>query len=116
MRRDAERISDIIDACAVVARYIESRTAADFVNDRMFQDAVVRQLTIVGEAATNLSAEFRVKHPEIPWPEISGFRNRIIHDYFGIDLDTAWKVATDDLPDLNARLAAISAAEAEEMS
>jgi len=98
MRRDAERISDIIEACALVAAYLEPRTSADFVADSLFRDAVVRQLTIVGEAATKLSLTFKARHAEIPWLEIAGFRNRIVHDYFGLDLDTAWQVATVDLP------------------
>jgi uncharacterized protein with HEPN domain len=89
MRRDAERISDIVEACGTVAVYLESRTSKDFVSDSLFRDAVVRQLTVVGEAATRLSALFKAAHPEIPWQEIAGFRNRIVHDYFGLNLDTA---------------------------
>jgi uncharacterized protein with HEPN domain len=100
MRRDAERISDIIEAAAQIALYAQDRTATDFAIDRLFQDAVIRQLTIVGEAATQLSPEFKLSHPEIPWQQIAGFRNRIVHDYFGFNLDTAWQVATASLPEL----------------
>src|SRR6266568_393562 len=109
MRRDSERIADIIEACALIADYLESRTSVDFVLDSLFRDAVVRQLTIVGEAAVNLSSDFKDRHPEIPWQEIAGFRNRIVHDYFGFNLDTAWHVATISLPLLNEQLSKILA-------
>src|SRR5258708_2699058 len=111
MRRDFERISDIIEACAVVASYLGSRTSVDFLLDSLFRDAVIRQLTIVGEAATSLSSTFKARHPGIAWHEIAGFRNRIVHDYFGFNLDTAWQVATRDLPELNAELSSILADE-----
>jgi uncharacterized protein with HEPN domain len=73
MRRDAERVSDILREGIRIAGYIDGRTAADFIADVLFQDAVVRQLTVVGEASINLSPEFKARHPEIPWPNIAGF-------------------------------------------
>jgi uncharacterized protein with HEPN domain len=109
MRRDAERISDIVEACALIAKYVESRTSVDFMLDSLFRDAVVRQLTIACEAAVNLSSDFKGRHPKIPWQEIAGFRNRIVHDYFGFNLDTAWQVATRSLPVLGGQLATILA-------
>jgi uncharacterized protein with HEPN domain len=60
----------------------------------------MRQLTIVGEAAVALSLGFKEAHPEIPWTHIGGFRNRIVHDYFGFNPDTAWQVATVALAEL----------------
>ena len=111
MRRDSERIAEITEACAKIAHYIQARTSVDFIFDDLFRDAVVRQLTIVGEAAVNLSSEFKARHPEIPWQEIAGFRNRIVHDYFGFNLDTAWLVATVSLPILNEQLSVIARAD-----
>jgi len=64
-------------------------------------------LTIVGEASTKLSREFTSRHPEIPWQQIAGFRNRIVHDYFGFNLDTAGQIATVSLPKLAALLSPI---------
>lgn len=107
MRRDSERIADIVEACALIGNCLESRTPVDFTLDSLFWDAVVRQLTIAVEAAVNLSSDFESKYPEIPWQEIAGFRNRIVHDYFGFNLDTAWQVATRSLPVLAEQLSTI---------
>lgn len=107
MRRDAQRLSDIVEAAAKVASYVATRTPVDFILDEYFQDAVLRQLTIAGEAASKLSADFRAKHSAIPWKQIVGFRQKIVHDYFGFNLDTAWNIATVGLPELAARLTEI---------
>ena len=96
-----------MEASAQVALYVRLRTLNDFTCDRIFQDAVLRQLTIVGEASTKLSREFTSRHPEIPWQQIAGFRDRIVHDYFGFNLDTAWQIATVSLPELAALLSPI---------
>ena len=93
-----------MEASAQVALYVRLRTLNDFTFDRIFQDAVLRQLTIVGEASTKVSREFTSRHPEIPWQQIAGFRNRIVHDYFGFNLDTAWQIETVSLPELAALL------------
>lgn len=111
MRRDSQRIADILEASAQVALYIRSRTLDDFTVNRIFQDAVLRQLTIVGEASTNLSEDFTSRHPEIPWAQIAGFRNRIVYDYFGFNLDTAQQIATVARPELAAVLNPILALE-----
>jgi uncharacterized protein with HEPN domain len=111
MRRDAQRLSDIVEAAGQVANYIDGRTDVQFVVDRFFQDAVLRQLTIVGEAASKLSAQFRSAHPEIPWARIVGFRHRVVHDYFGFNLDTAWKVASVEVAILATAISQILARE-----
>ena len=111
MRRDFQRLSDIVEAAAKIAEYVTSRTATDFINDQFFQDAVLRQLTIVGEAASKLSADFRADHDAIPWKAIIGFRQRIVHEYFGLNLDTAWRITTVALPELAAQITEILAAE-----
>ncbi len=111
MPRDPQRIADIIEAAGRIAEYLRSRNQADFLGNRLLQDAVLRQLMIVGEAAINLSAEFKAKHPEIEWRRIAGFRHRIVHDYLGFDLDTAWRIATVALPELSEQLTRILKAE-----
>jgi uncharacterized protein with HEPN domain len=63
-------------------------------------DAVARNFEIMGEAASRLPEEFKAKHTEIPWLRISGLRNRIIHEYFGIDYELVWNIRTSFLPDL----------------
>jgi uncharacterized protein with HEPN domain len=75
------------------------------------QDAIIRQLTVAGETASKLSTEFQQNNPQIPWQKIIGFRNRVIHDYFGLDLDAVWKIATEELPVLRAQVIALMAEE-----
>jgi uncharacterized protein with HEPN domain len=64
----------------------------------MIKDAVIRNIEIIGEAANKLPDEFKDAHPEINWHRIRGFRNRIVHDYFGVDLAILWKIKTDNIP------------------
>ncbi len=76
----------------------------EFRASNQIQDAVIRNLEIIGEAAKNVPADFRSKFPKIPWKEISGMRDVLIHQYFGVDLDAVWKVINDDLPALKQKI------------
>jgi uncharacterized protein with HEPN domain len=71
-----------------------------FLNDRKTQDAVVRNIEIMGEAVKHLSPRFRTNHPDIPWKRIAGMRDVMIHDYFGVNLNLVWKVAKEEMPRL----------------
>ena len=70
----------------------------------MAADAVVRNLEIIGEAANRLPKEFTDKHPEIEWRKVIGLRHRIVHDYFGVDLDIIWAITRQDLPDFISKI------------
>jgi uncharacterized protein with HEPN domain len=70
----------------------------DFIDDPLLQDGVIRQIEIMGEAAKRLSMEIREKYSEIPWKDITGMRNKLIHDYMGIDLDAVWDTVERDIP------------------
>ncbi|MFO7606875.1 MAG: DUF86 domain-containing protein [Desulfurivibrionaceae bacterium] len=91
-------IDDILEAASKIASYTAGMTREDFVSSGMAADAVVRNLEIIGEAANRLPKEFTDKHPEINWRKIIGLRHRIVHDYFGVDLDIIWAITRQDLP------------------
>ena len=89
-RRDWDYLRDIQDAMEKIALYTEGLTYDEFMKDSKTQDAVVRNLEVVGEATRNLSATLRQRHPQIPWRELAGVRDRLIHDYLRIDHDIVW--------------------------
>ena len=100
-------IEDILSAVRKVERYTLGMDQALFHQDDKTVDAVVRNLEIIGEAARQLPEEFLARHSDVPWRQIAGLRNRIVHEYFGLDLDLIWQVIRQDLPQLQARLEAL---------
>ncbi len=87
------------DAIAQIAAYTKSGEAA-FRENRQVQDAVIRNFEIIGEAVKHVSIELRSMHPEIPWKQIAGMRDEMIHEYFGVDLSIVWDTVQNDLPKL----------------
>jgi len=86
---------------------IESYVSAGrdpFFKSRMEQDAVVRNFEIMGEAVKNMSDKFKQSHPEIPWKRVAGFRDILIHDYMGVDVNEVWKIVERDLPILKSQI------------
>ena len=75
-----------------------------FLADTRTQDAVVRNLEIIGEATKNLSTELRAQHPDMPWKGMASVRDRLIHHYFGVNLDVVWHIVTTELPDVASRI------------
>jgi uncharacterized protein with HEPN domain len=75
-----------------------------FMTDAMVQDAVIRNLEVIGEAVKGLSEELRTANPDIPWKQIAGMRDVLIHHYFGVKLETVWQVVVDHLPELRERV------------
>jgi len=98
-RGDADLVADILEAAFRIGEYIRGMTFGEFENDMKTQDAVVRNIEIVGEAVKRLSSEFKRRHPEVPWRQMAGMRDVIIHRYFGVALDIVWMVATKDMPE-----------------
>ena len=107
-RRDPDYLEDICEAMRRIAQYTAALTYEGFLRETIVQDAVVRNLTIVGEATKRLSPDFRRTHPKIPWRNMAGMRDRLTHDYFGINCDIVWTVAHDEIPTLLPRLAELA--------
>ena len=100
-------LSDILESIDRIPQYIEGLSFDAFSNDQKSIDAVVRNLEIIGEAANRLPDEFKGNHTEVEWHKVVGLRNRIIHDYFGIDLKIIWQIIHADLPALRKILSKI---------
>lgn len=100
MSRDLDCVADILAAARLALSYVQGVAYEKFFEDTMRQDAVVRQLLIIGEAAKRVSEEFKVLHPKIPWRQMAGMRDILMHAYDHVDLDEVWRVATEELPDL----------------
>ena len=99
-------LSDIADAIGRILRYTAPGRDAFFA-DPMSQDAVLRNMEIIGEAARSIGAQTRERHPEIPWREMGALRNRVLHEYFGVDLEVVWDVVSRDLLPLLAQIRAL---------
>lgn len=85
MRRDEQRLDDIFAALETISRFVSSTSEADFLQNEVLRYAVAHQLIVVGEAAARISAELRQRYPSLPWTRIIGFRNVVVHEYFGTD-------------------------------
>lgn len=91
-------IDDILESIRKIEGYVKGLSNDQFLEDERTIDAVVRNLSIIGEAVKNLPDEIKTKHIEIPWNEIIGMRNKVIHEYSGVDTDILWETAKKDLP------------------
>ncbi|MBI1742538.1 DUF86 domain-containing protein [Candidatus Acetothermia bacterium] len=88
----------MLDAINQIEEYMKSLSLEEFQNSRLVQDAVIREIGIIGEAARKISLPFQQAHPEITWSEIIGMRNILIHEYFEVDVQEVWKTVQSDLP------------------
>lgn len=100
LKDDIIRLRHMLDAALEAESFIEGKNRSDLSNDRKLELALVKCVEIIGEAASSVSKETRDNFPQIPWPDIIGMRNRLIHAYFEINLDILWNTLTDDLPPL----------------
>lgn len=96
-------LAHILEACQKIGRFT-AEGRARFMDDVMIQDAVIRNLEIIGEAAKRLDDGYRADHPEIPWRALAGLRDVLIHQYEGVDLEKVWAVVERDLPGLERAL------------
>lgn len=93
-------LEDILEAAQKIAKYCCGLEYADFLNDDKTIDAVIRNFEVIGEASNRIDPDFKLNHPEIEWAKLKGFRNRLIHEYFGVDYQIVWQIVQDDIEPL----------------
>ena len=94
----AEFLKHILDECNYLLQEYSTNTFEDFINDTRLSKAICRSLEIIGEAAGHIHNDIKTKYNEVAWKEMSAIRNKIIHDYFGIDYDIVWDTLKTDIP------------------
>ena len=103
-RQVRDSLRDMLEAARRILLYIERISFEQFREDYKTQDAVLRNLEVLGEAAKNVPDKFRKEYPDLPWTDMARTRDRLIHHYFGVNLDVVWGIAKIELPDLVAKL------------
>jgi len=103
-RTDRDFLLDIQEAIRRIADYTAGMTYQAFLEDTRTQDAVIRNLEIIGEATKNLAKDLRERYPDVPWKGMSGVRDRLIHHYFGVNFDIVWQIVVDELPKVASQL------------
>ncbi|MCX6822164.1 MAG: DUF86 domain-containing protein [Candidatus Aenigmarchaeota archaeon] len=97
-------IKHILESIERIEEYVKEISEKQFFEETQVQDAIIRRIEIIGEATKNLPNGFRKKHSEVPWNEITGARDKLIHGYFGVDLDLTWDIVKKDLPELKKKV------------
>jgi uncharacterized protein with HEPN domain len=97
-------LEDILESIEKIEEYTTDINEEEFYENTFVQDAVIRRLEIIGEAVKNIPDDFRVKYPDIPWRQIAGMRDVLIHAYFGVNLRRVWKVIKEDIPELKLKI------------
>ena len=101
MKKDVDVfLKHILDSIASIENYMKEKSEQDFTDALETQDAVMRRLAVIGEAAKNIPMSLREKHGNIDWKAIIGLKNVLVHEYFGVDVSVIWHIVKDDLPKL----------------
>jgi uncharacterized protein with HEPN domain len=100
MKDDMAFIEHVLDSIMAIEEFSKNINKEKLMSDRLRQSAIVREIEVIGEAVKNISENLKNKHPEIEWKEIAGTRDKMIHHYFGVDLNIIWDIIKINLPDL----------------
>lgn len=100
-------LEDLLNAMTLIAEYIEGYSFTEFKRDYKTVDAVIRNFEIIGEASKNLPVELKMKYAEVPWSEMYLLRNKVSHEYFGVDYEIIWDIASNYLPENKYQIARI---------
>jgi len=103
-RSDRDLLDDIREAIQRIESYVKGMSYDAFMDDGRTQDAVIRNIEIIGEATKRLSEPLREQNPHIPWRGMAGMRDRLVHHYFGVNLDVVWQAVSTELPDVAAAI------------
>jgi uncharacterized protein with HEPN domain len=105
MKKDVKTfLLHVLESIERIEEYTEGVSREEFMENHQVQDAVLRRLEIIGEAVKNIPQDFRDKYPQVPWKQIAGTRDILIHEYFGVDLDLVWEIVERDLPELKEKI------------
>jgi uncharacterized protein with HEPN domain len=106
-KNDTIFLVHILDSIEKIEKYISGVSRSSFNNDTLVQDGIIRQLEVIGEAVKNISSAIRDVNDHIPWQDIAGMRDKLIHHYFGVDIDQIWETVKGDIPILKASIQSI---------
>lgn len=98
--RDDAYLQHMLDAISNIKTFTENVDANEFKNNELVQSAVIRQIEIIGEATKKVSDKTKAHYPDVPWRDIAGMRDKLIHGYFGVDIDAVWDTIQRDIPTL----------------
>lgn len=104
IKDDKVYLKHILDSISRIEEYTEGLGHDGFKKNNLVQDAVVRQIEIIGEATKRISEGYREKHPDVAWKKMAGMRDKLIHGYLGVDLDAVWDTVKKDIPDLKTKI------------